>query len=102
MTRPAAQCLPSDPVVPCEFVETLEMELAESKAELERTKKQLLSVIVCDLGYTAESRYGSTPMRHHFAWGLATNGTSRDELNETVANMKAKNESERAWIAANK
>jgi hypothetical protein len=52
-------------------------------------ERQLLAVLVMDLGYDHFPLYGHTPMRHQWAWHLATLHMEPNEIYEEVAQMRA-------------
>ena len=50
-------------------------------------QKQLLAILVLDLGHDHEPSYGHTPIRHQWAWTLATKDVDPAEVAKEVRAM---------------
>ena len=61
------------------------MEIADSNQLLAR---QMLAILVMDLGYTEEPVYGRTPMRHQLAWHLVEEVLGVESIAKEVIGMK--------------
>jgi len=73
-----------------EILEQAADALTTLTAELAAIKRQMLAVLVRDLGHDPAPLYGFAPIRHQFAWTMATDGLSAEEIAQRVEESKAR------------
>jgi len=64
--------------------------IATLTAELAALKRQMIAVLVRDLGHDHAPLYGFAPIRHQFAWTMATDGLSAEDVAQRVEETKAR------------
>jgi hypothetical protein len=52
--------------------------------DLKEIRSQMLAILVRDFGYTRAPTYGWAPLRHQFAWKMATKDMSESEVEQEV------------------